>query len=292
MNSILGWIWRTFLKRPFTGRVRDAMLHDARYAAKFYPFKPDSASYLVEKAPVQQRSSLPIPPQHLWLKYTDSEDRYLEIGKTCVLRMSRTLESAGRELSSFNRVLDFGAASGIMIRWLTDNAKTGEVWGVDISGEHMIWCQQHLSPPFKFATTTSLPHLPFEDGYFDLIYAGSVFSHIADLAEAWLLELRRITRPGGMLYLTVQDEHSIELYRKDVKFPMHRLLLERDEEIHFSNKDWELFTLDRTPGEGSLGQAQVFYKSEYLRRHWGQYLKVVSITPESYWYQSAVLLER
>jgi len=46
----------------------------------------------------------------------------------------------------------------------------------------MLWCQQRMSPLFKFATTTSFPHLPFEDGYFDFVYAGSVFTHITDLA--------------------------------------------------------------------------------------------------------------
>lgn len=84
-----------------------------------------------------------------------------------------------------------------MIRWLTKEAKAGEVWGVDIAGSHILWCQQNLPAPFKFATTTSFPHLPFEDNYFDLIYAGSVFTHIADLAESWLLELRQSSSLAG-----------------------------------------------------------------------------------------------
>jgi hypothetical protein len=68
-------------------------------------------------------------------------------------------------------------------------------------------------------------------------------------------------------------------------------LRERDQQIHYTKKDWDFFTLDRAPGEGGPGQAQVFYQQDYLRRHWANYLKVVSITPESYWYQSAVLLQ-
>lgn len=54
------------------------------------------------------------------------------------------------------------------------------------------------TPSFRFVTTTTLPHLPFADGYFHMIHAGSVFTHIADLAEAWLLEIRRVlARAGG-----------------------------------------------------------------------------------------------
>jgi SAM-dependent methyltransferase len=269
------------------------MQGDTRYAAKFYPYRREEDSYLIERAPSRSEiSKLPVPPKELWWGYTDSEDHYLQNGKEYVDKMIRVLEQGGCSLSSCKRILDFGAASGIMIRWLAKNATGGEVWGVDISGAHMIWCQQHLSPPFKFATTTSFPHLPFEDGYFDLIYAGSVFSHIADLAEAWLLELRRIVRPGGLLYLTVQDNRTIELYQNDPNFFAQKHLRERDQQIHYTKKDWDFFTLDRAPGEGGPGHAQVFYQQDYLRRHWANYLKVVSITPESYWYQSAVLLQK
>jgi ubiquinone/menaquinone biosynthesis C-methylase UbiE len=46
---------------------------------------------------------------------------------------------------------------------------------------------------------TILPHLPFEDRSFDVVYAGSVFTHIDDLAQTWFLELRRVLHAGGML---------------------------------------------------------------------------------------------
>jgi len=296
LSGLLSWLWRTFprVRNGFSNRVRESMLGDSRYPAKFYPYQRELTSYLIEAAPSRASTAgLPVPPKDLWWRYADTEERYLAIGKEYLDNMARVLDQAGRSLSSCKRILDFGAASGIMIRWLEANARDGgEVWGVDISGAHMIWCQQHLSPPFKFATSTSFPHLPFEDGYFDLVYAGSVFTHIADLAEAWLLELRRIVRPGGNLYVTVHDEHTISLYEKDPNFFMQKHLQERDREIGYTRRNWDFFTLDRTPGEGGPGQAQVFYKREYLRRHWGQFLKVVSFTPESYWYQTAVLLEK
>jgi ubiquinone/menaquinone biosynthesis C-methylase UbiE len=68
------------------------------------------------------------------------------------------------------------------------------MWGVDINARHINWCQLNLRPPFSFATTTTAPQLPFEDGYFDLIYSGSVFTQLSDLADAWILELRRVVR--------------------------------------------------------------------------------------------------
>jgi ubiquinone/menaquinone biosynthesis C-methylase UbiE len=79
-----------------------------------------------------------------------------------------------------------------MIRWLAGLAEEMEIWGVDINARHIVWCQENLIPPFNFATVTIEPHLPFKDEYFDLIYCGSVFTHIDDLAYTWLLELKRI----------------------------------------------------------------------------------------------------
>src|SRR6185437_620486 len=84
--------------------------------------------------------------------------------------------------------------------------------GVDIWASAILWCKEWLSPPFHFATTTICPHLPFEDRYFDFIFAGSVFTHIEDLTDAWFLELRRILRPGGKLYFSVNDRHAIAVF--------------------------------------------------------------------------------
>ena len=132
-----------------------------------------------------------------------------------------------------------------MIRFLGDLAVAGEVWGADIEERHIYWCQQHLSPPFKFVNTTTLPHLPFEDGYFDFIYAGSVFTHIAELADAWLLELRRILRPGGRLYLSVHDRKCIEVLLEKVPDNMlTKIVRWFDERTHFLETDFAVATVN------------------------------------------------
>ena len=159
----------------------------------------------------------------------------------------------------------------------------------------MIWCQQHLSPPFKFATTTSFPHLPFEDGYFDLIQSFSVFTHICDLAEAWLLELRRILRPGGVLYLTVHDKHTIDLIFKKNRGFQFEQLRDTEKALAFRDSDFAVFTINRSPGGGIEHeelQAGVFYDIDYLCQHWGNYLKVLSTTPEAYVHQTAIVLQK
>jgi len=125
---------------------------------------------------------LPIPPRHLWLGYGKEKEVYLH-GKVQVGKMLEVINKSGFDLSGKKRILDFGCGAGRMIRWLKPFADTCEIWGTDISSDHIFWAKKYLRPPFNFATTTTIPHLPFEDKYFDFIYAGSVFTHIDDLTK-------------------------------------------------------------------------------------------------------------
>jgi SAM-dependent methyltransferase len=280
--------------------IQNAILGNPNLTAKFYPYQADRASYLLPKVSRENqtpRAELSIPPLELRIHtyLGAAADAYLTIGKTYVNKMVGILETSGFSVETGKRILDFGCGDGMMVRHFREIAKSGEVWGVDINGTGMIWCQQHLSPPFKFATTTSFPHLPFEDNYFDFIYSFSVFTHICDLAEAWLLELRRILRHGGLLYLTVHDNHTIDILNKNRELGLYQQLREAEKLLSFKDSDFALFTVNRVPGgglESERRQAQVFYDLGYLCQHWGNYLKVLSTTQEAYGYQTAIVLQK
>jgi ubiquinone/menaquinone biosynthesis C-methylase UbiE len=282
------------LDERMDSRIEAGIINNPHVAAKYYPYEATRTSYLLRKVNVDltlHGSELPIPPLELRV-HRGSAEQYLSLGPEFIARMKSILAERGFSLSPQSRVLDLGCGDGMMIRAFYNLARSSEVWGVDIRATHVVWCQQHLSPPFKFVTTTSFPHLPFADSYFDLIYAGSVFTHIDDLSDAWLLELKRIVRPGGRLYLTVHDKHTIDIIYR-TRRGLLPVLQRFDEECHFSTIDFAMFSVGRTPGAGDRkGQAQVFYDIDYLRKHWGNYLKVLSVTPEAYGYQTAVVLEK
>lgn len=285
-SRTLNWVLRRAprLAAVLRQTVQGWAFEDPRMAAKVYAYRAQSSSYLIHGAK-SEGGSAPIPPKDMWLGYADDPAHYLEVGKRRVDRMMQIVEaSGGLRLQAASRVLDFGCASGIMLRWFDAVAATGEAWGVDIAATPILWCQQNLSPPFRFATTTSFPHLPFEDRYFDFVYAGSVFTHIADLAEAWLLELRRILRPGGILFATVHDSAFINAVLNGTDPRRQRvadLLREYDRRTNFTSTGFSMFAINRIPGPGGTGQAQVFYDTEYLRRHWASYFTVLSIVPDA-----------
>jgi ubiquinone/menaquinone biosynthesis C-methylase UbiE len=256
------------------------------YFVTFIPHKRSSYSYVIRKTNPPKAGGareLPAPPERLWLAYGPTIEDYLKSGKRDVDSMQSILSDSGYSFDEGNRVLEFGCAAGRMIRWLHDVADRCEIWGADISGDHIVWCKQHLQPPFHFFITTTTPHLPFADGYFDLIYAGSVFTHIDDLADAWLLELRRILKPGGRLYITICDNSSIR-YIVESKSDLSRTLDCHKE--FYQNNDFAMFTI------GRFMRSLVFYDIEYLSRSLAPFFETVSVTPEAYGGQTGVLLRK
>jgi len=276
-------------------RIGSYLMEYPGISGKYYPYQAECASYVLFKPTNDRRtppeSELPVPPSELWLCSEGTSEDYLSSGREHVDKMMSIVRPSGVSLQRGHRVLDFGCGTGRMLRWLRNEADECVIWGVDIQAQHIVWCQRHLSPPFRFATTTSLPHLPFEDGYFDFIYAGSVFTHIADLADAWLLELRRVLVPGGKLYITIQDKHSIDII---LKFPpshqlhwLRRLLLSFEEESDFMTSDFAMLTITRTPTGAS-----VFYDADSFCEQLKHSFKILAVAEEAYWFQTAILLEK
>ena len=94
------------------------------------------------------------------------------------------------------RILDAGCGTG---RNITEYAQFGETAGVDPSPEAVAFCHAR---GLAQVTQSGVEELPFDDGAFDLITATDVLEHIPDDGGA-ARELRRVTRPGGHLLVTV-----------------------------------------------------------------------------------------
>lgn len=256
----------------------------------FLPYQPEADSFIIEKgsllSPDIGADGLPVPPVPLLLGH-DDHAQFLEWGEQHVGNMRRILADAGFAFRPGQRVLDFGCGSGRMIRHFKREAETSRFFGVDIRSEHIMWCRHHLSPPFTFATTTVVPHLPFEDSSFDLVYSGSVFTHIDDLADAWFLELQRVLRPGGLLYFTVHDAHSAELTKTTLRDHfVGKILFSHKDYERYVNSDFAMFTVWRS------AESQVFYDLGYLRARLRGLWNEVAVHQEAYGFQTAVLVEK
>jgi ubiquinone/menaquinone biosynthesis C-methylase UbiE len=246
-----------------------------------YSIKPSNPT-----AKLPEGVRLPIPPKETWLGYGSDAQAYISNGERHVTGMIRALEENGFSIGGAKRILEFGCGTGRMIRHLPEIVLNAELWGVDISAEHIRWCIENLTPAIHFATTTVVPHLPFEDRYFDLIFCGSVFTHIEDIQESWLLELGRVLRPSGKLYITIHDEHTVSLLDTQYRDAWLAKLMQKQPTYRTNKNDFNMIVI----GRGT--SSQVFYSSRYFQFITPPIFRWISLTPEAYGYQSAVILEK
>jgi SAM-dependent methyltransferase len=229
-----------------------------------------------------------VPPPELWVGYGRSDEEYLHSGRAHVSTMAQLLVEHGHRIEADSRILDFGCAAGRMTRFIPDQYPGATIWGVDVDASSIEWACRNLSALASFATTTQYPHLPFEDGFFDFVYAGSVFSHIDDLATAWFLELRRIVRPHGSLFLTVQDETTVQVVL-DQSFQDHWLQRFRFpkgvERTALDLLEKKLLSFSYNRG----AYPHVYYNSDALTASMRRHFSDVRLHPKAYGYQSALI---
>ena len=93
-------------------------------------------------------------------------------------------------------ILDTGCCSGAMMK---EMSRLGSVFGIDISEKALRACDAR---GLTDVCRANCLRMPFADGSLDLVTAFDVIEHIEDESSA-LSELRRITRTGGRVVLSV-----------------------------------------------------------------------------------------
>lgn len=284
---------RSLARRPGAVLVEDSQVIENPFlGGKLFPLRrsgPHSA--VIRSAPPARPDpdALPVPPPELWIGYAEEAEHYLGVGRRDTDAMVHTVEGAGVGREELSTVLDFGCGAGRMLRFFPRGERS-ELWGVDISAEHIAWCQDNLTP-MNFATVTTTPHLPFADGYFDFAYCSSVFTHISDLADAWLLELRRIVRRGGHIYLTICDHRSLDLLLGPWRRaggnlgPMMNALSELEQEDPIRSRSFTYLSCGLDPN------SYVFHDVDHLTARWARLFDVKAVVPEAHDFQTAVLLQ-
>lgn len=94
------------------------------------------------------------------------------------------------------KILDVGCGTGVNLGFLQ---QYGAVTGLDNTEEAVKRCKAN---GFQDVVMGDILALPFPDATFDLVVAMDVVEHLDD-DVAVLKELRRIVKPGGLLYITV-----------------------------------------------------------------------------------------
>lgn len=188
--------------------------------------------------------------------------------------------------------LDIGCASGRVLRHMAQELPGLRAIGCDINRLHVEWCNRYLPRNCEVFHSHSIPSLPLPDNAVDVISAYSVFTHIEAMETAWLMELRRILRPGGIAWITVHSEKTLEdmqpgwpLWDPVMLHPEAPVKL--DGNRHFKGDRLVL----RWQAERSYS-SNVFYKLDYLERSWSRILEIAEVRRRFPSFQDVLILKK
>ncbi|MEW8422377.1 MAG: class I SAM-dependent methyltransferase [Candidatus Thiodiazotropha sp.] len=205
------------------------------------------------------------PPKHLRKRVHGDESlvSFDSAGRLLAYNLYSTIQSIGGLVPN-SCILDFGCGCGRVINHLSNYFKQCIFHGADIDAEAIFWCQNSLHHMGEFVTNETLPPLPFTNGYFDMVYSISVFTHLPETMQfAWLEELKRVTRSDGILLLTTHGEE---------------LFANAPEEYRTQLAESGFFY---TVGDGTDGLPEfyqtTYHTDDYILENWGRYFTIRKI---------------
>ncbi len=136
--------------------------------------------------------------------------------------------SLGNPIKNGTRILDFGCGWGRIIRFFFKDTGCENLFGVDVDPKMIDFCDKEMLCGSYFVVSPEPPSV-FQDATIDMVYAYSVFSHLAEsTATNWISEFSRILKPGGILIATTQDKSFLDaceaLRGKNDEFPHHQVM--------------------------------------------------------------------
>jgi len=246
-----------------------------------------------------ERDASPIPiTADRELYHGDRHFDYWLSGLADALRISQSIAKYATPLASGDRVLDIGCASGRVIRHFDVQFPELEAWGCDINRAHIDWMNKHLPSSLKSFQSAAYPHLPLPDNHFAALSAFSVFTHLEELEVAWLLELRRCLRPGGIAYITVHTENTWSKLTPD--WPIWKMILDCKKDYPELDFTPEFFRTTPMPYERmlfdlrtrALYNVNIFHHTSYLQRIWGRFFDILALLPGASGYQDVLILRK
>lgn len=238
------------------------------------------------------RDNFPIPSDPFREGYCLGNDiSYWLNGLVSYLKVMNTTQRLGLQPDS---ILDFGAASGRVVRHFRNQLDGVSVWAADINPNHVRWLTTHLPGKLRAVVAGEIPGLPIADNSLDLICAFSVFTHIDKTEMSWLAEMRRIMRPGGLCYFTIHNDDTWQAISR--LGPENRLIKSMLKTPSFTFQQLQQpipkgKTVYHFAKEG-LYRSQVFHSNCYVREVWSQFFEILEIQPCSHQSQSVVVMAK
>jgi SAM-dependent methyltransferase len=144
--------------------------------------------------------------------YLERARHYLSVGLSAIHCIENALEQSSRK-DDVRSILDFPSGYGRVLRFLKARFPKADITACEIIPESLDFCEQ------TFSTETILSQKDFTKlsfpGKFELIWCGSLFSHIDEKAAANLLKLFYYhLSPSGLCIFTTHGQATAQRIRE------------------------------------------------------------------------------
>jgi SAM-dependent methyltransferase len=207
----------------------------------------------------------PVPPEHLQIRIAGAAaGGFYASAAATVTQIEAVLRAAGFDLKDYRRMLDFGCGSGRLMAAMRERHPGATLTGSDIDAEAVAWCRDNLGELATFDVNGNEPPTRYAGDSFDLIYSISLFTHLPEEMQfAWLDEMRRILRPGGLLITTILNPAAYAL----------------PEEVGALASAAGIVYHGAAPATDGLPEFYrlTYHTHEYVARAWASYFEVLRI---------------
>ena len=221
--------------------------------------------------------------------YGDDHFSYWASGLLDAKLLVNAAHKHGTDAKAF---LDFGCATGRVLRHFPTTWPEIRAFGCDLNRLHVEWCNRYLPDSCTVFQNHSIPSLPLADGSMDIVSAYSVFTHIEAMETAWLMEIRRVLKPGGIAWITVHSELTLQDMTPD--WPLWEPVYEHPETPTKLDAKRQ-FAADRLVlrwhGDRSYS-SNTFYKLDYLQRHWSRIMPIVEVRRRCPSFQDVLIMQK
>ena len=266
-------VWEDLISLNSRGRAEFDVLEPAakHRAADRHPIDWSGEGEGLERALARDTYPLPVTDDREGY-FGPHHFSYWASGHRDARLMFEAADRLGVDLRSY---LDIGCASGRVLRHVALAERDVQAIGCDINRRHTDWVAAHLPPSIQVFQNHSIPTLPLPDACLDVVTAYSVFTHIEAFETTWLMELRRVLRPGGIAWITVQTESIWE--EMGPGWPVYDSLLNFADFAPYAESRQglpEARSVFRSHA-GRSYSSHVFYRPDYIHDTWGRILDVV-----------------